>query len=362
VPTTQTVPEQVRGSSTATARRRPIRLPERFAASADPAPASGRFPWLVTLASAWILVGLFLDGYFHIHEPEGESFFTPWHGVLYSGVGVAVAVHLLEQRRAGGVRPGYGLSGLAGPVVLAAGFVDMVWHTVLGVEADLDALLSPPHLLLILAGTMVFAGPLRAALSRPSAGAGLPAAFSAAFVVTGLGFFTQYANPFTHLYPVRGYHGDHADVAAGAASHELVELRQVAGVAGVVLFAALVGGAVAVLRRLEPVPPGAVLVAVAVPAVFLTTLRSTLLLVPAVVLAAVLTELAARRLGAAATAGLAAALLTTSWVLTLALTRDLAWSLELLTGAIGSAAAAGYLAGWLVQAGARRPYGAPTQV
>ncbi len=36
------------------------------------------------------------------------------------------------------------------------------------------------------------------------------------------------------------------------------------------------------------------------------------------------------------------------------LTRDVAWSRELLTGTIGSAAAAGYLIGWLVQNGGVR--------
>jgi hypothetical protein len=328
-------------------------LGDRLLRPAPPAAPGGRFPWLVTAASTWILVGLFLDGYFHVHRPEGESFFTPWHGVLYSGVAVTVAVHLREQRRGGGVRPGYGFSGLAGPVVLVAGFVDMVWHTALGVEADLDALLSPPHLLLITAGTLVFAGPVRAALQAPAGSpVGLPTAFSAAYVVTGLAFFTQYANPFTHLYPVRGYDAEQFEVlAAASASPELVELRQVAGVAGLVVFAVLIAGAVALLRRLGPLPTGAVFVAVAVPAVFMTTLRTTLFFVPAVLVAALLAELAGRRLRPGALACLATALLTTGWVVSLALTQDVEWSLALLTGSIGSAAAAGYLVGWLVQNG-----------
>ena len=312
-----------------------------------PAPAGGRFAWLVTGAHLWILVGLFLDGWFHIHRPDGESFFTPWHGVLYSGVAATVVVHLREQSRAGGTSPGYAASRAGGLVVLSAGVVDAVWHTVLGVEADLEALLSPPHLLLITAGTLVFAGPLRAALRSP-VGAALPTALSAAFVVTGLGFFTQYANPFTHLYPVVGS----SQPDSGAA---LSELQQVSGVAGVVVWALMVGGAVALLRARTALVPGSLAVAVAVPSLFMTTLHGRYAFGPAILLAALATELAGRRFSPALTAFVATTLLITGWVVTLAATEELGWSVELLTGSIGSAAAAGYLVGWLVQSGGRAP-------
>ena len=330
------------------------RLPGGVDPSASPvplAPASGRFAWLVTGASTWILVGLFVDGWFHINSPGLETFFTPWHGILYSGVAVAIVVHLAERLRSGGLPQGYRLSLVAGLVVSLAGFVDMVWHTLLGVEADLPALLSPPHLLLITAGTLVFAGPLRAALC--GAPLGLPAAFSAAYVVTGLAFFTQYANPFTHLYPVSGYSASESAVTAVQATADTLELRQVAGVAGVVVYAVLVAGAVAVLRSRGRVPGGALFVAVAVPSVAMTTLRGTLAFIPLILVAAGLVELLGRRLGPAALATLAPALLTAGWALTLITTRTLDWGPELLTGAVCSAAAAGYLVGWLLQQGAR---------
>ena len=316
----------------------------------DPAPADGAFSWLVTGAHLWILVGLFLDGWFHIHRPDGESFFTPWHAILYSGVAATVAVHLRESSRSGGMRPGYGPSLAGGVVVLLAGFVDGVWHTVLGVEADLDALLSPPHLLLITAGTLVFAGPVRAALRAPR-GAGLPTALSAAFIVSGLGFFTQYANPFTHLYPVLGYSPEDGGTTGRVVEGAVAELRQVSGVSGVIVWAVLVGGALALVHARTPTVPGSLAVVVAVPSLFMTTQRGTYAFVPAILLAALAVELLGRRLSPARTALAATTLLTTGWALTLAATEELAWSLELMTGSIGSAAAAGYLVGWLVQAG-----------
>jgi hypothetical protein len=322
------------------------------ASPVPPAAPSGRFPWLVTAASTWILVGLFVDGWFHIHSPGLETFFTLWHALLYSGVAAAIAVHLAERLRSGWLPPGYRLSLVAGLVVSLAGFVDMAWHTVLGVEADLPALLSPPHLLLITAGTLVFAGPLRAALRGSPVG--LPAAFSAAYVLTGLAFFTQYANPFTHLYPVTGYHAAESAVrTAVEASADTLELRQVAGVAGVVIYAVLVAGAVAVLRCRGPLPAGALFVVLAVPSVAMTTLRGTLVFLPLILVAAALVELVGRRLGPAALAALAPALLTAGWASTLVATETLDWGPELMTGAVGSAAAAGYLVGWLLEQGAR---------
>src|SRR3954465_9369190 len=54
-----------------------------------------RFDWAVVLASLWFVAGLFLDGWAHANLASTlETFFTPWHGVLYSGF-LAVAVVLL---------------------------------------------------------------------------------------------------------------------------------------------------------------------------------------------------------------------------------------------------------------------------
>lgn len=327
-------------STTTSGTRRPDR---RLLQPAPPEAADSRFAWLVTGAHTWILVGLFLDGWFHIHRPEGESFFTPWHGILYSGVAATVLVHVLQQRTAGGITPGYGPSLVAGLVVGAAGAIDGVWHTVFGVEADLNALLSPPHLLLITAGTLVFAGPLRAALRAPAgARGGLPTAFSAAFVVTGLGFFTQYSNPFTQVY---------LQALDAEPSLQVRELREVAGVAGAIVFASLIAGAVAILKARTTLVAGSLAVVVAVPSLALVTQQDTYRFVPAVLLVALLVELVGRRLSPALAALLATTALTTAWVLTSLATRDVAWTRELLSGSIGSAAAAGYLVGWLVQNG-----------
>src|SRR5919197_6314517 len=51
------------------------------------------FDWAMAGTAVWIVVGLFVDGWAHNHLlSTRESFFTPWHGLLYSGVGAAMGV------------------------------------------------------------------------------------------------------------------------------------------------------------------------------------------------------------------------------------------------------------------------------
>lgn len=53
-----------------------------------------RFDWIMALVSIWWLGGLFVDGWAHSNLPQLETFFTPWHAVIYSGY-LAVATTLV---------------------------------------------------------------------------------------------------------------------------------------------------------------------------------------------------------------------------------------------------------------------------
>lgn len=50
--------------------------------------------------STWTVIGLFLDGWAHRHD-KPETFFSPYHGILYSGVAAGVLWSLYESRRIG---------------------------------------------------------------------------------------------------------------------------------------------------------------------------------------------------------------------------------------------------------------------
>src|ERR1700719_1402557 len=62
-----------------------MRQPLTRALSHEAPPSSVLFDWIMVLATIWGIGGLFLDGWAHAHLPQLETFFTPWHAVLYSG-------------------------------------------------------------------------------------------------------------------------------------------------------------------------------------------------------------------------------------------------------------------------------------
>src|SRR5215213_685910 len=63
------------------------------------------FDWAIAALMAWSTLGLFADGWAHNHYGTGlESFFTPWHGLLYSGIlaGAALLVAATLRNHAPG--------------------------------------------------------------------------------------------------------------------------------------------------------------------------------------------------------------------------------------------------------------------
>ena len=62
----------------------------------EPLPSEMRPAITESLLTAWLVGGLFLDGWAHAHGKVDQSFFTPWHAVFYSGF-AAVALALLAN-------------------------------------------------------------------------------------------------------------------------------------------------------------------------------------------------------------------------------------------------------------------------
>jgi hypothetical protein len=172
----------------------------------------------VTLAlSVWVIIGLFVDGWAHVNLEQLETFFTPWHALFYSGF-AAVAAWIgwkVVQGEGGsgarslpGIPVGYGL-GVAGLVLFAVGgFGDALWHIFLGIETELDALLSPTHLLLFAGMALIVTSPLRAAWAAPDDRDArrlttfLPAILSLTLLTALISFFFMYASAFSDMSPV----------------------------------------------------------------------------------------------------------------------------------------------------------------
>ncbi len=155
-----------------------------------------------------LMAGVVQDGWAHGHGLVDQSFFTPWHAILYGTMvlnGIVLgAIATLNVRRGYSARSalpfGYGTS-LAGVIMFAiGGAFDLWWHTRYGIEADINALISPSHIWLALAGALIFSGPLISIAARYGSRSGGwritgPAILSAAALLTLVGFFTQYAQP-----------------------------------------------------------------------------------------------------------------------------------------------------------------------
>src|SRR5215510_13108134 len=177
-------------------------------------PVTGkRFDWLVVLASAWIVAGLFLDGWAHNTLRNSiETFFTPWHAVLYSGFAVAGGLLVITHARnvmrgyhwLRGLPKVYMLSLLGVGIFALSGGADFVRHSLFGFEVDTEALLSPSHLSLAIGGLLIISGPFRAAWERPRAKEKqgwldlLPTLLSLLAMLSVITFFTQFSNLFPH--------------------------------------------------------------------------------------------------------------------------------------------------------------------
>jgi hypothetical protein len=224
-----------------------------------------RFDFPVALLSLWLTMGVFLDGFAHHNLPESlETFFTPWHGVLYAGFLVLAGFLLFHQFRnmARGyawnraLPAGYRLALIGIGVFGLGGMGDFVWHTLFGIEEGVEALLSPTHLTLAAGGLLLSSSPLRAAIRRFSGVAQpgwtklFPALLSTMFSLSVLTFFTEYVN--TLFSPERVVENPFAN-GPEVFTHYWTAL----GVAGVLLPAALVTGAVLFVVRRWRLPTGA---------------------------------------------------------------------------------------------------------
>lgn len=223
-----------------------------------------REQWAVVAFGTWMVTGLFIDGWAHVAD-KPETFWTPWHGVLYSGFAAGMLFFGVERLRAAGRPDGVSGSdrvGVIGGLLFVAGAVgDALWHEIFGIEQDIEALLSPTHLALMTGGLMMLTAPLRAAGPDPGPGRWRdrgPVVGSVTLAAAVVAFFTQFASAFSPE-PDR-YAPGLSDAA-------------VAGVLAVLVSNAVVVVPLVLTATRWGLPSGAALVMTAAPAVAVTGLR-----------------------------------------------------------------------------------------
>ncbi|NUT34026.1 MAG: hypothetical protein HOV79_13240 [Hamadaea sp.] len=228
------------------------------------ASVSDRDHLIVAAFSLTAIGGLYLDGWAHSNRPELETFFTPWHGVLYSGFLLTAAYVVLLGVRLGGraagpqawwrALPTAYRTALVGVAVFAAGGAgDMLWHELLGIETGVDALLSPTHLVLLVGGMLLFSSAsVAAARDYTGRPAGIAAiALSTAAVGGAAAFFLSYLQVFRWPRAMQHY-----------VPNSDSELGAILGFGGYLANTAAIVVAVLLLRRLLDTPPPGVLTGV----------------------------------------------------------------------------------------------------
>lgn len=225
-----------------------------------------RFEMTFTALCFWIVIGAYLDSWAH-HHGQTESFFSPWHIPLYSGFAVTWLYLFLTMFWNGwqwkrSLPHGYWLSFIGCVVFFIGGFGDMVWHSLFGIEASIEALLSPTHLLLALGAGMVVSGPIRAAFSRYGYPMGLrewvPALSSATLLLSVLTFMTEYANPLAHAMTTQK---DFLSLALGTS--------------GIILYSVFISSFILVLATRWKLPFGSATFILLINSVLLSFLHDT---------------------------------------------------------------------------------------
>lgn len=325
---------------------------------------------LVTGAFGVLLVaGVFTDGWAHFNRPGLESFFTPWHAVLYSGLGATTARLAFVAFRASGGRvtgvvptlpAGYGLALVGAGLFGLGGLADLVWHEVFGIEVAVDALISPTHLLLGAGGVLILSTGMRA---QGVLGAGsrsprwtAPALMSLALTLAVVVFFLLYTSPFPVPGPVEAF----TPRPEGAPGHEAAELPAIASLTTYLVSSVVITLPVLLMLRSRKFPRGALVLVVAtvslLPVIVLELPRVATSGALGAVVGAAVAEIAVPSLirgvpqfASWAVPGLLLGLVWSGQLAGLALADTLRWPVSLWSGAVvlGAllAAATGFVAG-----------------
>jgi hypothetical protein len=322
------------------------------------------YDWTAVLLSAWFVGGLFLDGWAHNHIPEMESFFTPWHAVFYSGflAGAGFLMATLMRNHARGhawpdaLPAGYELAVLGVLVFLAGGVGDLLWHEIFGIESDVEALLSPTHLILAVGMTLMISAPFRAGWRRlgeqhscaPGFFALLPLLLSLTFVWSVLSFMTQFAHPLVDLWPAAGYRPP--------GSRGVTFLRTALGIVSFLLQTSLMMGLVFCAVRRWMLPFGSLALMFGLNAALMSLMHDHYRLIPGALGAGLVADLTLRWLKPSVErpwslrwfAFTIPVAYYTFYYVALIVTHGLAWSVHVWTGSIVLSGIAGLLLSYVL--------------
>ena len=328
--------------------------------------ATPREDLVTVLAGACLVGGAMSDAWAHTNLEMTESFFTPWHALLYFGFAATAAWTFFLAYRRRARHPywwrhawpsGYRLGAAGVLLFLFAGLGDMVWHETIGFEVGLNAAFSPSHMVLVIGAMLMLTSPMRSWWAA-GAGGGLRAGTGvASLALTAMGaiILLWHSIAFAAAHPTTAY--EPVDNRTDRVEHILA----VQGVGSYVITTLLIAIPVLMAHRRRATPGAAVAV---VGGVALFTLASlgfpgvpvagALGAVAGAALADVVMERldAARGTDAPLRMPIAGAVLTaavwTGHLVGLHLAEGLRWPVEMWTGLVVLCAVLGALLGGLL--------------
>jgi hypothetical protein len=321
-----------------------------------------RYDYVTAVLLLWLIGGTFLDAWAHNHIGNDlDTFFTPWHGVMYSGflavMALTVGTWFVNTRRGYDWRhtmpAGYELSLIGIGLFGIGGVGDMIWHTLFGIEVNIQAAFSPTHQLLIIAEVLLGLGPLRSAMRKVDAPnslkAFIPIALSMAVSLGAVFLEYQGMNLIVQAYP---------SVARMPATFREDQLYQVVGVAsGILMSISLMGLIFLTIRRWSAnLPFGLFTFVFTVLGFAMATQRDTYVLALAMLLGGLTADLGVlwlqpseeRRGQVRALAVAVPMVLFSSYMLLLAFTSEIWWSIHTVGGLVVSSTLASLVLSYLV--------------
>jgi hypothetical protein len=206
---------------------------------------------LITMSLAvWGITAMCFDGRSHNNETGQESFFSLPHLFLYSGMSVlALWVAMIVtryQKRAGvdvrqlipdlkAIPVGYGVAIIGFFTLGVGGPSDFAWHSIFGFEVGVDAIYSPPHLMLFFGGLLVCSTGIRSMWAKrdiaPTWARFAPVLLSSVLFIVVAQFTTMYISAFmTSVSMTEAFNNDIVKNLHDVASDQTISLN--AGLTG----------------------------------------------------------------------------------------------------------------------------------
>jgi hypothetical protein len=240
---------------------------------------------------------------------------------------------------------GYNLSFIGILLLGLSGFLDMLWHTFIGVEKGLELFASPPHILMSIASFLIVSGPFRnyatVKIKKISTFSILPAVISLSYILSCFTFMTLHTHPFFQVY-AGGYYWRDAFQNQDRAIYFII------------IQSALLAGTIFSCLRLGKLPFGSFTLILAINALLMCMLRDNYKFIPGVVLSGLVTDLLYHKLKVAQLYSLhifgflTTFIYSSSYFLTLIISRSLIWPAHLWMGTILLSGITGLLISYLV--------------